>query len=73
MPLDIPSSRATTHPRVGVGVSSMKYSSICRIGRRRNAVLFLVTIRVAAGPAARVGSVTQHPGDELVRATLAGE
>src|SRR5258708_3424625 len=49
IPLDIPSSRATTHRRVGVGVLSMKYSSISRIARRRNAVLFPAITRVAGG------------------------
>src|ERR1700726_3657278 len=43
MPLDIQSLKATTHPRVGVGVSSMKYSLTSRIARRGSVALFLAT------------------------------
>src|SRR5712675_2145966 len=47
MRLGTPSLKATTHRRVGVGVSSMKYSLIFRIARHRSAALFLATIRAA--------------------------
>jgi hypothetical protein len=47
MPLGIPSLKATTHRRVGVGVLWMKSSLISLIGRRRSVALFLAIIRAA--------------------------